>query len=300
MSYLTSGNTTGLAIRRMSASRDPMSDVKGQEELGILVDVSSCTGCKACEVACIKWHDLKPPIASAESLREKGFSVQSAPDLAANLFMLMSFQEAETERGWTWFIAKHQCMHCHDPGCLAACPAPGAIVQYANGVVDFDQSRCIGCGLCRPACPFDIPRFDANEHPFKCNFCLDRVGNGMVPACAKACPTNALHFGTRSDMVALGQKVVAGLKERGYRNAALYDAEGVGGAGYVYALPHGDMVGHYGNLPKEPAISSMVHLWKGPLKWIGGAAILVSVAAMALHLVTAGPKTVEGHAKEGE
>ena len=298
MSYLTSGSTTGLAIRRMSATKEPVLDIKDQEQLGILVDISSCTGCKACEVSCIQWHDLNPPIATEEELRENGFSYQSAPDLAANLFMLMKYQEAETDRGWTWFITKRQCMHCDDPGCLTACPSPGAIVQYANGVVDFDQSKCIGCGMCRTGCPFDIPRYDANDHPFKCNFCLDRVGNGMTPACAKACPTNALHFGTRADMVELGHKVVAGLKDRGFPNAALYDSAGVGGAGYVYALPHGDKVEHYGDLPKDPAISSLVHLWKGPLKWIGGAAILGSIAAMFMHLVTAGPKTVESHGKE--
>ena len=262
-------------------------------EVAKLIDVSKCIGCKACQVACMEWNDLRDEVGS-------NIGVYDNPsDLTPQSWTVMRFFEVEPEKDkLEWLIRKDGCMHCDDPGCLTACPSPGAIVQYANGVVDFDQSKCIGCGMCRTGCPFDIPRYDANDHPFKCNFCLDRVGNGLVPACAKACPTNALHFGTRADMVELGHKVVAGLKDRGFPNAALYDSAGVGGAGYVYALPHGDKVEHYGDLPKDPAISSLVHLWKGPLKWIGGAAILGSIAAMFMHLVTAGPKTVEAHGKE--
>ena len=57
-------------------------------------------------------------------------------------------------------MRKDQCMHCADPGCLAACPADGAIVQYTNGIVDFQQQHCIGCGYCISGCPFNIPKFN--------------------------------------------------------------------------------------------------------------------------------------------
>ena len=57
-----------------------------------------------------------------------------------------------------WLIRKDGCMHCEDPGCLKACPSPGAIVQYSNGIVDFDHDKCIGCGYCIKGCPFNIPR----------------------------------------------------------------------------------------------------------------------------------------------
>jgi formate dehydrogenase iron-sulfur subunit len=298
MSYVTSDNTTGLGIRRISASRKPAGDIKKHQELAILLDISSCSGCKACEVACIAWNNLAPPIAKAEDLKKAGFSFQSAPDLAPNLFMLMKFQEGETEKGLTWFITKKQCMHCSNPGCLTACPSPGAVIQYGNGVVDFDQSKCIGCGMCRIGCPFDIPRYDSNKHPFKCNFCLDRVANGLVPACAKTCSVNALHFGLRSDMMERGAKIVARLKARGFDNAMLYTSEGVGGAGYIYVLPHGDKISEYANLPKNPAISPLLSLWKGPLKHLGKFALGAAAAAMILHFVTFGPKTVDAHGKE--
>ena len=71
----------------------------------------------------------------------------------------MRFTEWEDEKGnLEWLIRKDGCMHCEDPGCLKACPAPGAIVQYANGIVDFVSDNCIGCGYCVKGCPFDIPR----------------------------------------------------------------------------------------------------------------------------------------------
>ena len=97
-------------------------------------------------------------------------------------------------------------MHCADPGCLSACPAPGAIVQYANGIVDVNADACIGCGLCATGCPFDVPRVSARTGKMsKCTLCVDRVSVGLEPACVKACPTGCLQFGTKDDMVALGQ-----------------------------------------------------------------------------------------------
>ena len=92
-------------------------------------------------------------------------------------------------------------MHCEDPGCLKACPSPGAIVQYANGIVDFHEENCIGCGYCVTGCPFDIPRISKKDHKaYKCTLCSDRVAVGLEPACIKACPTGALVFGTKEDM----------------------------------------------------------------------------------------------------
>ena len=92
-------------------------------------------------------------------------------------------------------------MHCEDPGCLKACPAPGAIVQYANGIVDFVSDNCIGCGYCVKGCPFDIPRISPEDHKsYKCTLCSDRVGVGLEPACVKACPTGAIMFGSKTDM----------------------------------------------------------------------------------------------------
>ncbi len=140
----------------------------------------------------------------------------------------MRFAEVEPEGGnLEWLIRKDGCMHCADPGCLKACPAPGAIVQYSNGIVDFHQENCIGCGYCVTGCPFDIPRISKKDNKaYKCTLCSDRVAVGLEPACVKSCPTGAIMFGTKEDMIHQADGRVADLKERGFANAGLYDPPG--------------------------------------------------------------------------
>ncbi|AAC07108.1 formate dehydrogenase subunit beta [Aquifex aeolicus] len=298
MSTLTTGGTVGLGIKRLSASKEPDTSVKTYPELAILVDVSSCIGCKACEAACQQWHDTTPPILSPEEvIKRKIAGYQTHPDLLPETFMLMKFKEGETSRGFTWFITKYQCMHCREPGCLIACPSPGAVIQYQNGVVDFDHSKCIGCKMCLVGCPFDIPRYDKNNKPWKCNFCIDRVSAGLEPACVKTCPTNCLSFGFKEDMIERGKKIVERLKERGYPNATLYDPPGVGGTGYIYVLPHGDHVKDY-QLPENPRVDASIGLWKGPLKTIGSIAFWGTLLGVFLQLILWGPIKVLGGKEE--
>jgi formate dehydrogenase iron-sulfur subunit len=297
MSYVTSASTTGLPLKRISASPLPDSSIKTATQLAILVDISSCTGCKACENACVSWHNLHPPIATREELTKAGFSYQSSADLKPNLFMKMNYQEVEKDNRLAWIITKQQCMHCSDPGCLKACTTPGAVIQYGNGAVDFDQEKCIGCKMCMAGCPFNIPRFDARDKPFKCNFCIDRVGAGITPICAKTCSTNALHFGAKSEMLDRGAKIVASLKQRGYADARLYDPQGVGGTNYIYVLPYGKQASLYADLPDNPSISPLVSFWKSPLKYLGGITLLGTALATLLHLLAIGPSTVPDEEK---
>ena len=192
-----------------------------------------------------------------------------------------------------WLMRKDQCMHCAEPGCLVACPAPGAIVQYANGIVDFQQDQCIGCGYCITGCPFDIPKINAaTGRVYKCTLCVDRVSVGLQPACVKACPTSCLQFGTKDAMLEVANTRVAQLKDNGFANAAVYDPPGVGGTGVVTVLAFGDRPELYG-LPKDPVVPAAVRFWKGPLKWIGNAAMLGGLAVAALHFFRYGRK--EGH-----
>ena len=87
-------------------------------------------------------------------------------------------------------------MHCADPGCLKACPSEGAIIQYANGIVDSTE-HCIGCGYCIAGCPFDVPHEQGRQTGVPGTLCVDRVDVGQEPACVKTCPTGAIHLGTR-------------------------------------------------------------------------------------------------------
>jgi formate dehydrogenase iron-sulfur subunit len=204
----------------------------------------------------------------------------------------MRFTEVEQNGRLEWLIRKDGCMHCDDPGCLKACPSPGAIVQYSNGIVDFVQENCIGCGYCVTGCPFDIPRISKRDHKaYKCTLCSDRVASGLEPACIKACPTGCLHFGTRDEMKSLGETRAAQLREQTpHKNAGVYDAAGVGGTQVMYVLHDIRNPEAYGGLPRNPRIPVLVRLWKGPMKWIGGLAISLGIVGVIGHFLRFGPK----------
>lgn len=285
--------TTSLELKAVSASSSPPPGIKQTAELAKLVDVSSCIGCKACEVACQEWNDLM----AAEGRPFFG-SYQTLPDLEVNFWQLIKFNEVERDGRFMWNMTKYQCMHCGDPGCLKACPAPGAIVQYGNGIVDFVQENCIGCGYCITGCPFDVPRLSRSTGKvYKCTLCSDRVEVGLEPACIKACPTNCLHFGTKEQLVQIAQERVKQLKAQGYDNAGIYDPEGVGGTHVIYVLPYADRPEDYG-LPKNPKVSLALVLWKQPLKWLGGAMMLGGIFTAFLHYLRYGRKQLKGEEQE--
>jgi formate dehydrogenase beta subunit len=176
-----------LAIRRISghAGPAPGEDVERDYQVCKLIDTTTCIGCKACEVACLEWNGYT----FTDTVFDNSY--QTMPETAWNYWNLIKFNEHEREDGSiTLLMRKDQCMHCADPGCLAACPADGAIVQYTNGIVDFQQQNCIGCGYCVSGCPFDIPKFNpTTKKMFKCTLCVDRVSEGWSrPASSPAPP----------------------------------------------------------------------------------------------------------------
>ncbi|MBZ5701630.1 MAG: formate dehydrogenase subunit beta [Acidobacteriia bacterium] len=281
-----------LRIRKMSGHAGPVPGAGTQRELQVckLIDVTTCIGCKACEVACLEWNALP----YRETLFENTY--QTMPETAWNFWNLIKFNEYERPDGsLMWLMRKDQCMHCAEPGCLAACPADAAIVQYANGVVDFQQDHCIGCGYCVSGCPFNIPKFNSStKKVFKCTFCSDRVSEGLEPACIKACPSGCLHFGTKDDMKELAAQRASQLREHfGFPNAGVYDPPGVGGTGVIYVLHDASNPEQYGGLPKNPAIPWVVKLWKGPVKWLGNLAIAGGIIAVTLHYLRYGAKIVK-------
>ena len=274
-------------VRRSASSVTP--PAKRLTEVAKLIDISKCIGCKACQVACVEWNDLHEPVGINTG------SYENPHDLTPNTFTLMRFTEwvnPETNN-LEWLIRKDGCMHCEDPGCLKACPAPGAIVQYSNGVVDFVKENCIGCGYCVKGCPFNIPRISKVDHKaYKCTLCSDRIAVGQGPACAKACPTQAIVFGTKEAMKKHAEGRIADLKSRGYKNAGLYDPPGVGGTHVMYVLHHADQPQLYSGLPKDPRISPIVEIWKGLTKYAGLGAIAVVAAFGVLHHLVNGPNRV--------
>ena len=279
---------------RRSASSVPQ-PARKLTSVAKLIDVSKCIGCKACQSACLEWNNLR---------EEVGFNhgtYDNPLDLTPESLTVMRFTEwvnPETQN-LEWLIRKDGCMHCEDPGCLKACPAPGAIVQYSNGIVDFDHDKCIGCGYCIKGCPFNIPRISkVDNKAYKCTLCSDRVAVGQGPACAKACPTQAIVFGTKDEMKAHAEARIKDLKSRGYKNAGLYDPPGVGGTHVMYVLHHADKPEIYANLPNNPKISPIVEVWKGVSKYVGMAAIGAFAAVGFLHHMIAGPNRVSPEDEE--
>ena len=276
-----------------------------------LIDTTTCIGCKACEAACQEWNDNGFAAGSFDG------TYQTMPETRHDFWNLIQFREVEhdvTGTGGTadelgatsvamtagdgtavdWLFAKYQCMHCVDAGCMAVCPAPGAIFRHGNGTVDFDHDICIGCGYCIAGCPFDIPRLSpVTQVVYKCTLCSDRTAVGLEPACVKACPTSCLTYGTREQLLRDAENRVETLRARGEGSAGIYNPAGVGGTNVLYVLKDASRPQDYG-LPASPEIHWTVRLWQGPVKWLGGLALLGGVVGAALHYLRFGPMVHEG------
>ena len=279
-----------LDIKRLSATtvQAPVARTPVTGTVAKLIDVSKCIGCKACQTACMEWNDLRDEVGETTGVYDNPI------DLTAQSWTVMRFSEYEnTDGNLEWLIRKDGCMHCEDPGCLKACPAPGAIVQYTNGIVDFHQENCIGCGYCVAGCPFDVPRISkADSRAYKCTLCSDRVAVGQEPACVKTCPTGAIVFGTKEDMKHHAEERIEDLKSRGFAQAGLYDPAGVGGTHVMYVLHHADKAPLYHGLKQNPSISPMVGLWKGLTKPLALAGIAATALAGFFHYSRVGPNEV--------
>jgi formate dehydrogenase iron-sulfur subunit len=285
-----------LDLKQRSATTTPSPSVRSTVKVAKLIDISKCIGCKACQVACGEWNDIRDVVGHNVGVYD------NPADLSADTWTVMRFTEYEEESGkLEWLIRKDGCMHCADPGCLKACPAPGAIVQYSNGIVDFIEEHCIGCGSCVTGCPFNIPRISKQDNKaYKCTLCSDRVGVGLEPACVKTCPTGAITFGSKEDMIEQAEERIVDLKERGYQNAGLYDPQGVGGTHVMYVLKHADKPEIYHGLPADPHISPMVGLWKGALKPLALLAMGVTALAGFFHYVKVGPNDADADDESAE
>ncbi len=140
-------------------------------------------------MACSEWNDIRDEVGYCAGVYDNPL------DLSAKSRTVMRFSETTQNDKLEWLIRKDGCMHCAEPGCLKACPSAGAIVQYANGIVDFQSEHCIGCGYCIAGCPFNIPRLNPEDNRvYKCTLCVDRVSVGQEPACVKNLPDRRYPF----------------------------------------------------------------------------------------------------------
>ena len=174
-----------------------------------LVDTTRCTACRGCQLACKEWHDLP-----ANETKQRG-SHQNPPDLNPNNYKIVRFHEHLDKQGnVVWNFFPDQCRHCVTPICVdvADMAVPGAMIKdpKTGAVLVTDKIQKLSeqdMADVIHACPYNIPRYDKVKKTLaKCDMCSDRVAAGMLPACVKTCPTGAMSFGERADMLALGKK----------------------------------------------------------------------------------------------
>jgi formate dehydrogenase iron-sulfur subunit len=274
---------------------------------GFFTDSSICIGCKACEVACKEWNGIPE-----DGLQMLGMSYDNTGALGASSWRHVAFIEqprrptaatgftalpvvtaaldqnaapAGAETGIRWLMSSDVCKHCTHAACLDVCPT-GALTRTEFGTVVVQDDVCNGCGYCVPACPFGV--IDRREGPAgtrnvgiaqKCTLCYDRLGEGMTPACAQACPTQSIQYGDLDELRIRAQHRVGELHAGGVADARLYGADpddGIGGAGAFFLLLDEPEV--YG-LPPDPVVTTrdLPAMWRTAA--IAGVTLLAGAAA---------------------
>jgi formate dehydrogenase iron-sulfur subunit len=268
-----------------------------QRRVGFFTDTSVCIGCKACEVACKEWNHVPE-----DGLTLTGMSYDNTAGLSADTWRHVAFIEQRKpparpagepgasrqagEAGQTgddqfrWLMASDVCKHCTHAACLDVCPT-GALFRTEFGTVVVQEDICNGCGYCIPACPYGvIDQRKDDGRAWKCTLCYDRLGAGLEPACAKACPTESIRFGPLDELRELAAGRLEQLHEAGVTDARLYGedpGDGVGGDGAFFLLLDEPEV--YG-LPPDPVVTTrdLPAMWRQ----VGiAAASLVAGAALA-------------------
>ncbi len=239
--------------------------VQENVEVGFFTDPTVCIGCKACEVACKEWNEVP----------DDGFTwIGNSYD---NTGRLGGLSDAQSEDPFRWIFLSDVCKHCEKAGCLEACPT-GSIVRTEVGSVLVQNDVCNGCGYCVVSCPFGV--IDRRPQPlpdaggaFKCTFCYDRQKSGLVPACAKVCPTESIVFGRLDDLRARASQRVEQLKQSGYEDAQLYDPQETSVRGiHAFFLILGEPEAY--GLPPKPQVPTIY------LKSAWTSALLTSIAAL--------------------
>ncbi|MGI8991784.1 MAG: 4Fe-4S dicluster domain-containing protein [Bryobacteraceae bacterium] len=256
---------------------------------GFFTDTTICIGCKACEVACKQWNELPD-----DGFFFSGMSYDNTMALGASTWRHVSFIERPVALGgrdtgaFSWLMSSDVCKHCARAGCLENCPT-GAIVRTEFDSVYVQPDICNGCGYCVVGCPFGvIERREDDGRAWKCTLCYDRLGEEMTPACAKACPTESIHFGELDNLRAQARRRVETLHEAGMPEAYLYgvDAEnqpGTEGLNAFFLLVDRPEV--Y-NLPPDPCAPAK----RAAQSWSAMGFAALGVAAAALGAVLAGQR----------
>jgi formate dehydrogenase iron-sulfur subunit len=296
----------------------PLPDVAGDAghrdhppRMGFFTDTSVCIGCKACEVACKEWNAVPE-----DGLTFTGMSYDNTQGLGADTWRHVAFIEqrkplglqdpgvehgdygdvdvlglaaeaaGDGDRGdFRWLMASDVCKHCTHAACLDVCPT-GSLFRTEFGTVVVQEDICNGCGYCVPACPYGvIDQRKDDGRVWKCTLCYDRIGDGLEPACAKACPTESIQYGPLDELRERAALRVEQLHDAGVSDARLYGhdpGDGVGGDGAFFLLL--DEPETYG-FPPDPVVTTrdLPSMWRhagaAALTLLGGIAAVYAADA---------------------
>jgi Fe-S-cluster-containing dehydrogenase component len=180
--------------------------------LGLVIDLDTCVGCQACVVSCKEWNTggYPAPLSDVDP-----YGTQPS---GAWLNRVHTYEVDDGSASRTVHFPR-SCLHCAKPDCVTVCPTGASYKRAEDGIVLVDEDLCIGCGLCAWACPYGAREMDADQGVMKkCTLCIDRIYNAnlaeedRIPACVRACPTGARHFGDLADPESAASRLVA---ERG-------------------------------------------------------------------------------------
>lgn len=219
--FIKTLGVTGLAV--FSTKSLAQSNGKKKEMNAILVDTTLCAGCRSCEFACAEYHNFPIPDED-EAVLEKQRKTTTEQYTLINKF--------EPEDGEIY--VKQNCMHCVQPACAAACLTK-AMIKTPEGPVIWREDKCMGCRYCMISCPFDQPKFEyqsANPKVLKCNMCYERTSLGKLPICVEACPSEAIIFGKRKELLHEARRRIYQNPENYVHH--IYGEDEAGGTSIIY------------------------------------------------------------------
>jgi formate dehydrogenase iron-sulfur subunit len=203
-----------------------------------LIDLTKCTGCRACQVACKQWNQMP----AEKTCFFDGEGYQNPPAMSEYTLTRIKFRDYQKHGENEFAFYKEMCMHCNEPACASVCPV-GAFIKTKEGPVIYDPKLCIGCRFCMIACPFGVPKYQWSKAlplVVKCTGGYSRLKEGMKPACATACPS-AIEYRSRAEMVEEAKRRLASKPDR-YINK-IYGLDEAGGTSVLYlsALPFDEL-----------------------------------------------------------
>jgi formate dehydrogenase beta subunit len=251
------GGVAALVAASSVAEARPDDPQAPPDAVGLLYDTTICIGCKACVVGCSEANGMPPDTRNGDGLWQAPIDLNSR---TKNIIKIWR----DEELGLFSFM-KHQCMHCLEPACVAGCPYGALERNPTTGIVEWREKQCIGCRYCEVACPYNVPKFEwdkFNPRIVKCQLCDHRLAEGKEPGCTDACPTGAVIFGKRSDLLIEAKRRV-GTHPGKYYEDRVYGEDDIGGTQCLY-LSHVpfEKIGlpELGRMP-VPERAKQVHQW---------------------------------------